>query len=72
MKLAMFEEFASGGVKHQKSFWTAYMGQRLTEVCKPFNLCRLHGFAETCKTNWFSRGPNRFGGGNVVDDAFMQ
>ncbi len=60
----MFKEFASGGVKHRKSFWTANKRQYLTKVCKTVNLCRLHSFAETCKTNWFSRVPNRFGGGN--------
>jgi hypothetical protein len=36
------------------------------------NLSRLHSFAETCKTNWFSRGPEGFGGGNVVHDTFMK
>ncbi len=72
MELAMFEEFASGGVKHRKSFWTAHMHQCLTELCKPVNLCRLHSVAETCKTNWFSRGPNGFGSGNVVSDTFVQ
>jgi hypothetical protein len=69
----MFNEFASGGVEHQKSFWTAHMRQCLTEVCKPVNLCRLHGLAEPCcKTNWFSSGPSGFGGGNVVSDTFVQ
>jgi hypothetical protein len=32
----------------------------------------LRGFAETCNTDWFSRGPNRFGNGNVVSDTFLQ
>ncbi len=50
-ELAMFEEFASGGAKHRKSFWPANKHQCLTEVCKTVNLCRLHSFAETCKTN---------------------
>jgi hypothetical protein len=68
----MFKEFASGGVKHQKNFWTAHMHQCLTEVCKPVNLCRLNGFAEPCETNWFSRGPNGFGGVNVASDTFVQ
>ncbi len=68
----MSEEFASGGVKHQKSFWTNHMHQCLTEVYKPVNLCRLHGFAEPCKTNWLSRGLNGFGSGNVVSDTFVQ
>jgi hypothetical protein len=68
----MFKEFASGGVKHRKSFWTAHMHQCLTEVYKPNNLCRLQSFVETCKTDWFSRGPNGFGGGNVVSDTFVQ
>ncbi len=68
----MFKEFASGGVEHRKNFWTANMCQCLTEVCKAVNLCRLHSFAETCKTNWFSRGPCRFGGGNVVSDTFVK
>jgi hypothetical protein len=72
MELAMFEEFASGGVKHQKRFWTTHMRQCLTEVCKPINLCRLHGLAEPCKTNWFSRGPTGFCNGNVVSDTFVQ
>ncbi len=71
-ELAMFKEFASGGVKHQKSFWTAHLRQCLTAVCKPSNLCRPHCFAETCKTDWFSRGSNEFGGGNVVSDTFVQ
>ncbi len=68
----MFEEFTSGGVKHQKSFWTAHVHQCLTKVCTPINLCRLHSFAETCETNWFSRGPNGFGSGNVVSDTFVK
>jgi hypothetical protein len=68
----MFEEFASRGVKHQKSFWTAHMRQCLKEVCKPVNICRLYGFVEPCKTYWFSRDPNGFGSGNVVSDTFMQ
>jgi hypothetical protein len=68
----MFEEFASGGVEHQKSSWTANKPQCLTEVCKTVNLCRRHIFAETCKTNCFSRGPNGFGGGNVVSDTFVK
>ncbi len=71
-ELAMFKEFANGGVKHQKSFGTAHIFQFLTEVCKPVNLCRLHSFAETCKTDWSSRGPNRFSGGNAVSDAYVQ
>ncbi len=71
-ELAMFKEFARGGVKHWKSFWTAHIHQCLTEVCKPINLCRLRSFAETCKTDWFSRGPDGFGHGNVVSDTFMQ
>jgi hypothetical protein len=66
MGLAMFKEFASGVVNHQKSFWTTNKHQCLTEVCKTVNLCRLHSFAETCKTNWISRGPNKFSSGNVV------
>jgi hypothetical protein len=68
----MFEEFASGGVKHRKIFWNTNKHQCLTEVCKTVNICRLHSFAETCKTNWFSRGPNGFGGGNVVSDTFVK
>jgi hypothetical protein len=72
MELGMFKEFASGGAEHQKSFWTANKHQCLTEVCKTVNLCRLHSFAETSKTVWFSRGPNRFGGENVVSDTFMK
>jgi hypothetical protein len=68
----MFKEFASGGVEHQKSFWTAHMCQCLTEVCKPVNLCRLHSFAETCKTHWFSRDPNKFGSGNAVSNTFVK
>jgi hypothetical protein len=68
----MFKEFASGGVEHQKRFWTAHICQCLTEVCKAVNLCWLHSFTETCKTVWFSRGPNRFGGGNVVSDTFVK
>jgi hypothetical protein len=68
----MFKEFASGRVEHQKSFWTANKHQCLTEVCNIVNLCRLHTFAETCKTNWFSRGLNRFGGGNVVSDTVVK
>ncbi len=68
----MFKEFASGGVEYQKSFWTTHMHQCLTEVCKLVILCRLHGLAEPCKANWFSRGPNRFGRGNVVSDIFVQ
>ncbi len=71
-ELAMFEEFTSGGVEHQKSFWTANKHQCLTEVYKTVNLCRLHSFAETCKTNWFSWGPNGFGSGNVVSDTFVK
>ncbi len=71
-KLAMFKEFASGGVNHQKSFWIANKHQCLTEVCKTVNLYRLYSFAETRKTNWFSRGLNRFGGGNVVSDTFVK
>jgi hypothetical protein len=31
-----------------------------------------HSFAEICKTNWFSRGPNGFGCGNVVSDTFVK
>jgi hypothetical protein len=38
----MLEEFTSGGVEHQKSFWTANKCQCLTEVCKTVNLCRVH------------------------------
>ncbi len=72
MELAMFEEFASGWVEHQKSFWTTNKHQCLTEVCKTVNLCRLHSFAETCKTDWLSRGPNGFGGGNVESDTFLK
>ncbi len=68
----MFKEFASGGVEHQKSFLTANKCQCLAEVCKTANLCRLHGFAETCKSNWLSRGLNGFGGGNVVSDTFVK
>ncbi len=68
----MLEEFTSEGVKHQKSFWTALMHQCLTEVCKLVNLCRLRSFAETHKTDWFSRGPNGFDSGNVVSDTFLQ
>jgi hypothetical protein len=68
----MFKKFASGRSEHQKSFWTAHMRQCLAEVCKAVNLCRLHSFAETYKTNWFSRGPNRFGGGNVVSDTVVK
>jgi hypothetical protein len=68
----MFEEFASGGAEHQKSLWTANKRQCLTEVCKTVNLCRLHSIVETCKTDWFSRGTNRFGGGNLVSDTFMK
>ncbi len=68
----MFEKLTSGGVKHQKSLWTAHMRQCLTEVCKLVNLCRLHIFAETFKTNWFSRGLNRIGGRNVVSDTFVK
>ena len=68
----MFEEFASGGVEHQKSFWTTNKLQFLTEACKTVNLCRLHSLAETCITSWFSKGPNGFGGGNVVSDTFMK
>jgi hypothetical protein len=71
-ELAMFKEFASGGVEQQKSFLPANMHQCLTEVCKTVNLCMLHSFAETCKTDWFSRGSNRFGGGNVVSDTFVK
>ncbi len=71
-ELAMFEKFTSGGVKHHKSFWNANKHQCLTDVCKTVNLHRLHSFAETCKTNWFSRGPHGFGGGNVVNDTFMK
>ncbi len=70
-ELAMFEKFTSGGVEHRKSFWTTNKRQCLTEVCKTVNLCRLHSFAETSKTNWFSRGPNEFGGGNVASDTFV-
>jgi hypothetical protein len=44
----------------------------LTEVCKTVSRCRLHSLAETCKTNWFSRGLNGFGGGNVVNDTFVK
>ncbi len=68
----MFKEFTSGGVKHQKSFWTTNKCQCLTEVCKTVNLRRLHSISETSKTNWFSRGPNKFGGGNVVSDTFVK
>jgi hypothetical protein len=68
----MFEDFASGGVEPQKSFWTAHMYQCLTEVCKSINLCRLHSFAVTCKTNCFSRGLNGLGGWNVVSDTFVK
>jgi hypothetical protein len=68
----MFEEFTSRGVKHQKRFWTANKRQCLTEVCKTANLRRLHSFAETCKTNWFSRGPNGFCSGNVINDTFVK
>ncbi len=68
----MFEEFASGGVKHRKSFWTTHMHQCMTEVCKAVNLCQLHSISETCKTDSFSRGPNGFGGGNVVSDTFVK
>ncbi len=70
-ELAMFEEFASGGVEHRKSFLTAHMHQCLTELCKPINFCRLHGLAEPCITDLFSSGPNGFGGGNVVSDTFV-
>ncbi len=68
----MFKVFAGEEVEHQKSFWTPLMCQCLTEVSKPVNLCRLHSFAETCKIDWFSRGLNGFGGGNVVSDTFVQ
>jgi hypothetical protein len=68
----MFEEFASGGVEHQKSFWSTHMCQCLTEVCKAIHLCRLHSFAESCETNWFSRVSNGFGCGNVVSDMFVK
>jgi hypothetical protein len=68
----MFEEFASGGVEHQKSFWTTNKRQCLTEVCKNVNLCRLHSFAETCKADWLSRGPNGFGSGHVVGDTYVK
>jgi hypothetical protein len=44
----------------------------LTEVCKIVNLYRLHSLAETCKTDWFSRGPNGFGGGALVSDTFVK
>jgi hypothetical protein len=71
-ELVMFEEFASGGVKHQKHFWTANKCQCLTEACKTINLCRLHSIAETCKTNWFGKGSNGFGGENVVSDTFVK
>ncbi len=50
-ELAMFKELASGGVEHQKSFWTTHMHQCLTEVCKPINLCRLYGFPEPCEND---------------------
>jgi hypothetical protein len=60
------------GVEHRKSFWTTNKVQCLTEVCKTVNLCSLHSLAETCKTNWFSRGPNGFGGGNVVSDTLVK
>jgi hypothetical protein len=39
---------------------------------QPVNICRLHSIAETCKTYWFSRGLNGFGGGNVVSDIFVK
>jgi hypothetical protein len=48
------------------------MRQCSTEVCKPVNLCRLHSFAETCKTDWFIRDPNGFGSGNVVGDTIVK
>jgi hypothetical protein len=44
----------------------------LNRGTRTVNLCRLHSFAETCKTNWFSRGPNGFGSGNVVSDTFVK
>jgi hypothetical protein len=73
MELVMFEEFtSSGGVEHQKSLWTAKKHQCLAEVCKTVNLCRLYSFAETCKTNWFGRGLDVFGSGNVVSDTFVK
>ena len=72
MELAMFVEFASGGVEHQKSFWTTNKLQFLTEACKTVNLCRLHSFADTCKTDWFSRVPNKSGSGNVLSNTFVQ
>ncbi len=43
-----------------------------TGVCKTFNLCRLLSLAETCKSDWFVRGPNRFGGGNLVSDTSVK
>ncbi len=52
--------------------WTTNKHQCLTEVCKAVNLCWLHSFLETCKTDWFSRGPNEFGSGNVVSDTFVK
>ena len=33
---------------------------------KSRNLCRRHAPAETCKANWFDRGPNGFGNGHLV------
>jgi hypothetical protein len=69
--LAMLKEFSSGGVQHQKSLWTVHWCQCFTEVCKTFNLCRLHS-AETCKSDWFDRGLIGFGSGNLVSDTFVK
>jgi hypothetical protein len=36
-ELAMFKKFASRGIKHRQSLWTAHLHQCLAEVCKPVN-----------------------------------
>ena len=51
LELAMLEEFACGGVKHQESLWTVCTHQYLTEVYKTINLFRLHSHEEPCKAD---------------------
>ncbi len=67
----MFKKNADGGVENRQSLKTAHLHQSLAEVCKPVNFCRMHGLAEPCKTDGFSRGSNRFGGVNVVSKTFV-